>query len=65
MLDQIYSTMNDLILMRGKLLSNMLTDDSMIDLKEEIAGIVDWGNGYVGFITFKSLNYIIILSDLS
>jgi hypothetical protein len=36
--------MNDLILMRGKLLSNMLTDESMIDLKKEIAGIVDWGN---------------------
>ena len=47
-LDKIYSTMNDMILMRGKLLSNMLTDESMIDLKEEIAGIVDWGNVQLG-----------------
>lgn len=37
--------MNELILLRGKLMSNMLTEDSMVELKEEIADIVDWGNG--------------------
>ncbi|XP_071151743.1 dedicator of cytokinesis protein 4-like, partial [Mytilus edulis] len=44
-LTQIYHTMNELILLRGKLMSNMLTEDSMVELKEEIADIVDWGMG--------------------
>ncbi|CAC5402947.1 DOCK3 [Mytilus coruscus] len=47
-LTQIYHTMNELILLRGKLISNMLTEDSMVELKEEIADIVDWGNGQLG-----------------
>ncbi|XP_052072932.1 dedicator of cytokinesis protein 4-like isoform X3 [Mytilus californianus] len=47
-LTQIYHTMNELILLRGKLMSNMLTEDSMVELKEEIADIVDWGNGQLG-----------------
>lgn len=45
MLDDVATVMADLTVLRGRLLKDTLSAEQATSLREEIATLVDWGNG--------------------
>lgn len=45
MLDDVARVMADLTVLRGRLLNDTLSAEQATSLREEIATLVDWGNG--------------------
>lgn len=48
MLDDVATVMADLTVLRGRLLKDTLSAEQATSLREEIATLVDWGNGQLG-----------------